>query len=194
MTRFRVLRYIAYTIEIIVFFIIQQTPGLIPSVYGILPTLLIPIACSIAMFEGPVCSLLYGVFSGFLLDYGANCTFGFHALILGLICFIISFLVQDVFHNNFLTGLIMILSAILIVILLQWLFLYILRATMQLAMYSTVITYLVLLILFCWFLCFTISIVDFPTSYAKNVLNRNAEKYSLYRFFLFCSPIRHIAM
>jgi len=56
MKRFRVLRYIAYTIEIIVFFIIQQTPGLIPSVYGILPTLLIPIACSIAMFEGPVCS------------------------------------------------------------------------------------------------------------------------------------------
>lgn len=106
MKRFRVLRYIAYTIEIIVFFIIQQTPGLIPSVYGILPTLLIPIACSIAMFEGPVCSLFYGVFSGFLLDYGTNCTFGFHALILGLICFIISFLVQDVFHNNFLTGLI----------------------------------------------------------------------------------------
>ncbi len=27
MKRFRVLRYIAYTIEIIVFFIIQQTPG-----------------------------------------------------------------------------------------------------------------------------------------------------------------------
>lgn len=52
---------------------------------------------------------------------------GFHALILGLICFIISFLVQDVFHNNFLTGLIMMLAAILIVILLQWLFLYILK-------------------------------------------------------------------
>ena len=67
MKRFRVLRYIAYTIEIIVFFIIQQTPGLIPSVYGILPTLLIPIACSIAMFEGPVCSLFYGVFSGFFI-------------------------------------------------------------------------------------------------------------------------------
>ncbi len=62
MKRFRVLRYIAYTIEIIVFFIIQQTPGLIPSVYGILPTLLIPIACSIAMFEGPVCSLFYLLF------------------------------------------------------------------------------------------------------------------------------------
>lgn len=127
MKHFRVLRYIAYTIEIIVFFMIQQTPGLIPSFYGILPTLLIPIACSIAMFEGPICSLLYGVFSGFLLDYGANCTFGFHALILGLICFIISFLVQDVFHNNFLTGLIMMLAAILIVILLQWLFLYIIK-------------------------------------------------------------------
>ena len=127
MKRFRVLRYIAYTIEIIVFFVIQQTPGLIPSFYGILPTLLIPIACSIAMFEGPICALLYGVFSGLLLDYGANCIFGFHALILGLICFIISFLIQDVFHNNFLTGLIMIVSAILVVTFLQWLFLYILK-------------------------------------------------------------------
>ena len=61
MKRFRVLRYIAYTIEIIVFFIIQQTPGLIPSVYGILPTLLIPIACSIAMFE--VSALCFTVYS-----------------------------------------------------------------------------------------------------------------------------------
>ena len=67
------------------------------------------------------------MFSGLLLDYGVNCIFGFHALILGLICFIISFLIQDVFHNNFLTGLIMILSAILIVTFLQWLFLYILK-------------------------------------------------------------------
>ena len=91
MKRFRVLRYIAYTIEIIVFFIIQQTPGLIPSVYGILPTLLIPIACSIAMFEGPVCSLFYGVFSGFFIRLRHQLQFGFHAPILGLICFIISF-------------------------------------------------------------------------------------------------------
>ena len=45
----------------------------------------------------------------------------------GVDLFIISFLVQDVFHNNFLTGLIMMLAAILIVILLQWLFLYILK-------------------------------------------------------------------
>ena len=51
MKRFRVLRYIAYTIEIIVLFIVQQTPGLMPSIYGILPTLLIPIACSIAIWR-----------------------------------------------------------------------------------------------------------------------------------------------
>ncbi len=118
------LRHAAYTIEIILFFIIQQTPGLIPSVYGILPTLLIPAVCSVAMFENPLCALAYGVFGGFLLDYGTNAVFGFHALILGVICFIISFLVQDVFHNNFLTGLIMTLTAIVVVLLLQWLFLY----------------------------------------------------------------------
>ena len=108
MKRFRVLRYIAYTIEIIVFFIIQQTPGLIPSVYGILPTLLIPIAGSIAMFEGPVFSLFYGLCIGLLLYYGTNCTFGFPALILGLFCFTFSFLIQDLFYNNFLSGLIII--------------------------------------------------------------------------------------
>lgn len=127
MKRFKILRYIAYTIEIIVLFIVQQTPGFIPSIYGILPTLIIPIACSIAMFEAPICALLYGVFSGFLLDYGANTIFGFHALILGLICFIISFLVQDLFHNNFLTGLIMMLVAIVIIMFLQWLFFYVLK-------------------------------------------------------------------
>mgnify|MGYP004535712439 CR=1 FL=1 len=124
MKYFRVLRYIAYVIELLVVFILQQTPGLMPTIYGILPTLLLPAVFAVAIFERPVCALFYGVFTGFLLDYGSGSVFGFHALILGLICFLISFLVQDLFHNNFLTAMIMLTIASVLVLLLQWLFLY----------------------------------------------------------------------
>lgn len=127
MNHFKILRYIAYTIEILVLFILQQTPGIIPSIYGILPTLLIPAICSIAMFESPLCSLFYGVLGGFLLDYSKNCIFGFHALLCGLIYFTVSFLVQDVFRNSFLTALLMSLITITLVLSLQWLFFYVLK-------------------------------------------------------------------
>ncbi len=127
MKHIRLVRYLAYTIELMIFFMIQQTPGLVPSVFGVLPTVLVPAACAVALFESPSCALLFGVFSGFLLDYGTGSTFGLHALILGVSCFIVSFLVQDLFQRNFLTGMIMILAVTVLVTLLQWLFLYALR-------------------------------------------------------------------
>ena len=49
MERLKYLRYFAYTIEILVFFMVQETPGLVPDLFGARPVLLIPVALSIAM-------------------------------------------------------------------------------------------------------------------------------------------------
>ena len=35
----RVIRYLAYTLEILVLFMLQETPGLLPSIFGVRPVL-----------------------------------------------------------------------------------------------------------------------------------------------------------
>ena len=44
MSRYKGIRFFAYFLEILVLFMVQETPGLMPSVYGVRPTLLIPAA------------------------------------------------------------------------------------------------------------------------------------------------------
>ena len=46
----RFFRYLAYTLEILVLFLLQETPNFIPCLWGIRPTLLIPAALTIALF------------------------------------------------------------------------------------------------------------------------------------------------
>ena len=80
--RFRILRYFAYAVEIIAFFVIQQTPGLLPEVLYARPVLLLPIAFSIAMFEREGVAIGFGVFCGLLIDFGmGNGVLGFHGLL-----------------------------------------------------------------------------------------------------------------
>ena len=51
MDRYKIIRYFAYTIEILILYMVQETPGLLPEIGGARPVLLIPAAISIAMFE-----------------------------------------------------------------------------------------------------------------------------------------------
>ena len=37
----RVIRYLAYTLELLVLFMLQETPGLLPPIYGFWPVLLV---------------------------------------------------------------------------------------------------------------------------------------------------------
>lgn len=68
--RYQVIRYFAYSIELLVLFIIQETPGLIPAVFGARPILLIPVAVSIAMFENELPAMFFGLAFGLFLDFG----------------------------------------------------------------------------------------------------------------------------
>lgn len=66
---------------------VQETPGLIPELFGARPVLLIPVALSIALFEGERPSMMFGLFSGLLIDFGIGGALGFHALLLAATCF-----------------------------------------------------------------------------------------------------------
>ena len=91
----KLVRYLAYTLEILVLFMVQETPGLLPSIFGARPVLLFPVVVTIAMFETEIPALGFGVLGGLLCDFGLSGMLGFHALVLGLLCFFISFSVRE---------------------------------------------------------------------------------------------------
>ncbi|MGN1051363.1 MAG: rod shape-determining protein MreD, partial [Acutalibacteraceae bacterium] len=81
-----VIRYIAYIIEILVLYIINGTPNLIPEFFGGKPVLLVAVAITIAIFESEISAMVLGLLCGILLDFGISDTLGFYSVILPVIC------------------------------------------------------------------------------------------------------------
>ena len=44
----RLIRYLAYTLELLVLFMLQETPGLLPTIFGSRPLLVLPAVLTIA--------------------------------------------------------------------------------------------------------------------------------------------------
>ena len=123
----RVIRYLAYTLELLLLFMVQETPGLLPHIFGARPVLLFPAVITIALFETELPALFFGVGGGLLCDFGLSGTLGFHALVLGVLCFFISLLVRVYLQNNLATAALTGIVAIGLTVCLQWVFLHLLR-------------------------------------------------------------------
>ena len=83
--KFTVVRYFAFGIEILILFILQSTPNLIPEVFGGRPLLLIPAAITIAYFEPEIPAMFFGIACGVLLDLGGGDNIGYYTIMLGVI-------------------------------------------------------------------------------------------------------------
>jgi len=123
----KLMRYLAYTLEIFIFFMLQQTPGLFPEIFGARPILLIPVAIMIAMFEPQIPAVAFGVFSGIMMDFGFGGILGIHALILTFLCYAVSTISRTVLRVNLGTAIITAIWTTAIVILLGWFFQYFLK-------------------------------------------------------------------
>ena len=69
----RVIRYLAYTLELLVLFMLQETPGLLPPIYGVRPVLLLPAVVAIALFEEEIPAMAFGILGGLFCDFGLGC-------------------------------------------------------------------------------------------------------------------------
>ena len=120
----KLIRYLAYVLELLVLFMLQETPGLLPSIFGARPVLLFPAVVAIAMLEPEVPALLFGVVGGLFCDFGLSGMLGFHALVLGVLCFFISLVIRIYLQNNMATAILTGVWSIGLVVLAQWFFLY----------------------------------------------------------------------
>ena len=59
---YKYVRYLAYFIEILVLYVIEQIPNFIPGVNGAKPILVLPVVFIIAVFEGENPALMFGFF------------------------------------------------------------------------------------------------------------------------------------
>ncbi|MGN0459959.1 MAG: rod shape-determining protein MreD [Ruminococcus sp.] len=115
--KYTVLRYIAYGLEILIFYIIQGVPDLIPQVLGGKPLLLIPIALTIACFENEVPAMAFGIACGGMMDLGVGTHLGFYTIALAIVCFFIGYFAENYFNTKLL--IVLIISAFMIPVLIS---------------------------------------------------------------------------
>ena len=126
MNRYKGIRFFAYVLEILVLFMVQETPGLLPPILGARPVLLIPVALSIAFFETDLAAMAFGVLCGLFLDFGMGTAFGFHGLFLGVMCWLLGCLAAELIRTNLLTAVLAGILGIFLLLSIQWFFCYLL--------------------------------------------------------------------
>ena len=98
------IRYLAYTIEILVIFIIGRIPGLMPSINGVKPMILVLVVIMIGLFEGKSIGMAFGFITGTLLDVGATGEFGFYAAAMTCIGLLVGVAAQKIMKFNLVTS------------------------------------------------------------------------------------------
>ena len=113
-------RYLAYALEIIILFVLQNTPNLMPEIFGSKPLLLLPAAFAIAAFEDTVPAVVFGAVCGVLTDIGSG-AIGYFGVMLTLLCFVQTELFRKYFVTSLRTTLVFSFAAITLVVCLYFL-------------------------------------------------------------------------
>lgn len=115
-----VLPYIAYGLEILIFFIVQGVPNLIPDFFGGKPLLLLPVVITIAGFESEIPAMAFGIAGGAMLDFGTQSHIGFYTISLAIVCFFIGYFSRN--YLNIRLVVILLISLVVIPVLISFKF------------------------------------------------------------------------
>lgn len=114
------LRWFCYSFVLLIFYLWEVAP----LIRGWCPLLIIPLATSVAMFEGEFAAGIFGVFCGFMLDIASGTLIGFSSLWLLAACPTISLLGQFWLKRSWLTHLVMNTVTVILICALDFLFLH----------------------------------------------------------------------
>lgn len=121
------IRYTAYALEILLLYALQETPELLPLIFGVRPVLLIPAAATIAMLEGEGTAMGFGIYAGLLMDFSAGGGLGTYAAILAVLCFFLSRVAHSVLRVSMGSAVLTGLLITVLTVFLGWIFRYVLR-------------------------------------------------------------------
>lgn len=97
-------RYFAYALLVILIYVLQATPNLMPEIFGSKPILLLPLALSIASVEEKIPSLIFGAVCGGLTDLASGGGVGFFAVTLTLMCYFEAHVFSTYFVPNIISA------------------------------------------------------------------------------------------
>ncbi len=117
---YNLFRRFVYTLEIIVFYILERTPKLMPEFFGKRISFIVLILLTIALFEGEIVGLIFGVFIGFLLDSGASGSIGFYTTLMPILGYITGLISQNIINVNFSTAMLVCAACIFAVYVLDF--------------------------------------------------------------------------
>ena len=100
------IRFIIYVLLITGVALVQNSPYIIPDIFGARAFMLLPVCVSIAMFEREIAAAVFGVFAGVLWDI-CLAKDGFNSVVLLLIGAVCSLLISHFMRNNILTALVL---------------------------------------------------------------------------------------
>ncbi len=115
-------RYLAFGIEILLLWLLQSTPKLLPELLGSKAFLLLAAALSFAACVKPIPAIILGAVCGVLADISADGTVGFFSVAFVLVCYAEASLLGTYLNRNALTSAVLSFGAIVLVIGLYFLF------------------------------------------------------------------------
>ena len=121
-SRRKFFRYLAFSLEIILLWVLQSTPRLLPEFFGAKAFLLLAAALSISVCEDVIPALIWGAVCGVFADISAGGKIGYFAVAFTLVCFAQSALLDSYLNRNPLTGSVLSLGSTVAVIGLYFVF------------------------------------------------------------------------
>lgn len=109
-------RYLAFGFEILLLWVLQSTPKLMPEVLGSKPFLLLAAALSFAACSKAVPAIVLGAVCGALSDISANGTVGYFSVAFTLVCYAAAMLLNTYLNRNALTSAVLALGSIVAVV------------------------------------------------------------------------------
>lgn len=164
----RRIKYLCYLIELLVLYILQNTPALLPEIFSVKPMLVLCGIISISFLEDEIPSMIFGMIGGLLIDLSFGNYFGLFGMIMAIICCFTSVYIKNLIKINTViiikTAVISLGSAVLC----DWIFRYVIHE------YS-----LIFIILLDVFLpVFIYSMLCLPILYLINLGIYNALRYN----------------
>lgn len=135
MKNMKFFRYLAFSLEMILLFILGTTPNVMPEIFGSTPCLLLSLAMAIAVFEAEVPAMFFGLLSGLLTDIGFSNSVGIFTVSMTIVCFTLGFCANNIITIKFWN--VMLISALVIsaVLSLHFVFEYVIRGYSDMGVY-----------------------------------------------------------
>ncbi|MFI3325038.1 MAG: rod shape-determining protein MreD [Clostridia bacterium] len=121
----KIIKYLLYSLELLLFYNLSCTVNLIPSIFGVTPMLLMVSAVTIALLESEISSIGIGVFAGFLIDLSFGNFFGLFACVMSVICCLVSVITKDKNKVTLFSASKIGVVSLLVCVLCDWFFRYI---------------------------------------------------------------------